>query len=63
MNNEEQMLTITDIMKITTIKRTKLYELIKNGDFPEPNTTSKRKIWTASTVKEWMQQKAEERSK
>ena len=63
MNNEEQMLTITDIMKITTIKRTKLYELIKNEDFPKPNTTSKRKIWTASTVKEWMQQKAEERSK
>ncbi|WP_419615999.1 helix-turn-helix transcriptional regulator [Thiolapillus sp.] len=63
MNNEKQMLTITDIMKITTIKRTKLYELIKNGDFPKPNTTSKRKIWTASTVKEWMQQKAEERSK
>ncbi|WP_419626536.1 helix-turn-helix transcriptional regulator [Thiolapillus sp.] len=63
MNNEKQMLTITDIIKITTIKRTKLYELIKNGDFPKPNTTSKRKIWTASTVKEWMQQKAEERSK
>ena len=63
MNNEERMLTITDIMKITTIKRTKLYDLIKNGDFPEPNTTSKRKIWTASTIRKWMQQKAEERSK
>ena len=63
MNNEEHMLTITDIMKITTIKRTKLYDLIKNGDFPEPNTTSKRKIWTASTIRKWMQQKAEERSK
>ena len=63
MNNEEQMLTITDITKITTIKRTKLYELIKNGDFPKPNTTSKRKIWTASTVREWMQQKSEERNK
>ena len=63
MNNKERMLTITDIMKITTIKRTKLYDLIKNGDFPEPNTTSKRKIWTASKIRNWMQQKAEERSK
>ncbi len=56
-----------EIRKITTIGRTKLYEMIKNGEFPKPinvrdDKDTKHKIWTASSVYKWMQQKAEERN-
>ncbi len=56
-----------EIRKITTIGRTKLYEMIKNEEFPKPinmrdDKDTTRKIWTASSVYNWMQQKAEERS-
>ena len=58
------------IRKITTIGRTKLYEMIKKGEFPaaiNSGTRSDRKnpraIWKASTLKTWMQEKAEERNK
>ena len=56
-----------EIRKITTIGRTKLYEMIINGEFPKPinmrdDKDTTRKIWTASSVYNWMQQKAEERS-
>ena len=56
-----------EIRKITTIGRTKLYEMIKNGEFPKPinmrdDKDTTRKIWTASSVYNWMQQKAEERN-
>ena len=56
-----------EIRKITTIGRTKLYEMIKNGKFPKPinienEKDTTRKIWTASSVHKWMQQKAEERN-
>ncbi len=55
------------IRKITTIGRTKLYEMTKNGEFPKPinirdDKDTTRKIWTASSVYNWMQQKAEERN-
>ncbi|WP_419585865.1 helix-turn-helix transcriptional regulator [Thiolapillus sp.] len=56
-----------EIRKITTIGRTKLYEMIKNGEFPKPinmrdDKDTTHKIWTASSVYNWMQQKAEERN-
>ena len=55
------------IRKITTIGRTKLYEMIINGEFPKPinmrdNKEKNHKIWTASSVYNWMQKKAEERN-
>ena len=56
-----------EIRKITTIGRTKLYEMIKNGEFPKPiniknDKDTTHKIWTASSVYNCMQQKAEERN-
>ena len=62
----ELYINTTTIRKITTLGRTKLYELIKKGEFPAAiniNSGSTRKIWTASAVKNWMQQKADERGK
>ncbi len=55
------------IRKITTIGRTKLYKMIIDGEFPKPinmrdDKDTTRKIWTASSVYNWMQQKAEERN-
>ena len=52
------------IREITTLGRTKLYELIKKGEFPEAiNSGSTRQIWTASAVRNWMQQQADDRGK
>ena len=56
-----------EIRKITTIGRTKLYEMIKNKEFPKPinienEKDTTRKIWTASSVYIWMKQKAAERN-
>ena len=60
----ELYINATTIRKITTIGRTKLYELIKKGEFPKAiNSNSTRQIWTASAVRYWMQQKADEREK
>ena len=61
---DELYINTTTIRKITTIGRTKLYELIKKGEFPAAiNSGNTRKIWTASAVRNWMQQQAESRGK
>ena len=60
----ELYINATTIRKITTLGRTKLYELIKKGEFPAAiNSGSTRQIWTASAVRNWMQQQAESRGK
>ncbi|WP_419639907.1 helix-turn-helix transcriptional regulator [Thiolapillus sp.] len=72
MNNSEKMLTTADIMKITTIGRTKLHKMEKTGEFPKADTQDRtfsnrpargKKHWRASTVRNWMQQKANSRGK
>ena len=65
--HEELYINSEKIRKITTIGRTKLYEMIKNEEFPKPinmenDKDTTRKIWTASSIYNWMQQKAEERN-
>ncbi|WP_419649483.1 helix-turn-helix transcriptional regulator [Thiolapillus sp.] len=72
MNNSEKLLTTADIMKITTIGRTKLHKMEKTGEFPKADTQVEtysnrpargQKHWRASTVRNWMQQKANSRGK
>ncbi|WP_419594101.1 helix-turn-helix transcriptional regulator [Thiolapillus sp.] len=72
MNNSEKLLTTADIMKITTIGRTKLHKMEKTGEFPKADTQNgafsnrpakRQKHWRASTVRNWMQQKANSRGK
>lgn len=72
MNNSEKLLTTADIMKITTIGRTTLHKMEKTGEFPKADTQVRgfsnrpaggQKHWRASTVRNWMQQKADERGK
>lgn len=61
---DELYINATTIRKITTIGRTKLYELIKKREFPEAiNSGRTRQIWKASTVRDWMQQQADSRGK
>ncbi len=60
----ELYINATTIRKITTLGRTKLYELIKKEEFPEAiNSGNTKQIWTASTVRDWMQQQADSRGK
>ena len=62
MNNDEYI-TTKIIMAITTLGRTKLYEMIKKEEFPkEDKQTGKEKYWKAESVYNWMQQKAAERN-
>ncbi|WP_419593345.1 helix-turn-helix transcriptional regulator [Thiolapillus sp.] len=72
MNNSEKLLTTADIMKITTIGRTKLHKMEKTGEFPKADMQNRgfsnypaggQKHWRASTVRNWMQQKANSRGK
>ena len=62
-----QWRTTQETLIMAQISRTKLHKATKAGTFPKPiniknEKDTTHKIWTASSVYNWMQQKAEERS-
>lgn len=51
----EQRLTFSGISALTGMKRTKLYSLMKSGDFPQPERYGKRcSRWRAGTVVDFL---------
>ena len=43
------------VLELTTLKRTKLRELLKSGDFPAPVAVSQCRIaWKSDAVQEWI---------
>ena len=51
-----QLLTAEEVMQRTAFGRTKLYALIKTGEFPKPINISERSVrWLESELLEWMQ--------
>jgi prophage regulatory protein len=53
--NNQQFLTLRDVEKKTTLKKTTIYELMKKAEFPRPYALTKRKIaWSLDDVEIWM---------
>lgn len=53
--NVPQLLTITDLMELLTIRKTAAYELVKAKRFPKPIRVGSLRRWPADEVLEWLQ--------
>jgi len=54
----DSLLTESDVLKATTLGRTKLRELLKAGEFPPPRQVSTCRVaWTSSSVQSWIEQR------
>lgn len=53
-------LNLEQVVTKTTLCKSTIYELMKNGEFPKNFTVSgKRKAWLESDVEDWMMLKVE----
>ncbi|WP_299010383.1 AlpA family transcriptional regulator [uncultured Shewanella sp.] len=60
-NRSERFLRLRDVMDMTTLCRSSIYNLIKAGDFPKNVTVmGKRKAWLESEIEDWMMEKIEQ---
>ena len=51
----EHMLRIKDVIKITAMSNSTIYELIKSNDFPRPKRIGKRAVgWLAGDIQSWI---------
>lgn len=57
----EELLPISRVMAITGCSRTRIYGLIKAGEFPAPLKMWGRSIWVLSEVQAWVREQIRDR--
>ena len=51
----ERILRIKDVIKITAMSNSTIYELIKSNDFPRPKRIGKRAVgWLENDIQNWV---------
>lgn len=49
-----EFFTVTEVLRALKIKRTHLYNEMRDGRFPKPNKIGRRSLWLADDVYKWM---------
>jgi prophage regulatory protein len=58
----DRFLRLRDVMEMTTLCRSRIYNLIKAGEFPSNYAAmGKRKAWLESEVQAWVQSRVHSR--
>jgi prophage regulatory protein len=53
---DERILRIPQVIEITGLRKTTIYQLVKSNKFPKPFRIGKRAVgWKYSEVKEWLE--------
>ncbi len=53
--SDERLLRLPHVLALSGFKKTKLYQMIKIGDFPCPIKLGKRiSVWPQSKIDEWL---------
>lgn len=50
----DRLLTLPEVMKITTRPRSSIYASVEKGTFPAPRKPGRRLVWLASEIDAWM---------
>ena len=62
MKEEVRFLRLPEVMKRVGYKRTRLYDLMKDGHFPEPVSLGARAVaWLSSDIENWRTERISER--
>jgi len=59
----QQLLTLRDVERTTTLKRSKIYQMIKEGIFPsQVKISTNRSAWLECEIQDWIVEKAKFRN-
>lgn len=62
MPNPDRWLTLSDVLRVTSLARTTIYDLIREADFPSQVKIGSASRWSESDVLDWMARKHAEHS-
>jgi len=58
MESTESLMRLRDVETKTALRKSKIYQMVKDGDFPAPIAlTTKSKAWICSEVNGWVRDK------
>ena len=49
-----ELMTVKDVVERLGVSKTTLYDMIKNGSFPEGGKIGKQRRWSKDTVEKWI---------
>lgn len=49
-----KLLRLPQVMDRVGLKKTKVYEMIKEGNFPEPIKAGRASLWSEEKVEQWI---------
>jgi prophage regulatory protein len=56
----ERFLSLPEVEHVTSLKKSKLYDLVRTGQFPrQRKITQRRRGWLSSEVEGWIQQRSQ----
>lgn len=55
---EPRLIRLPELQCRIGIGKTKIYAMIKSGDFPEPVKIGKASLWSSEKVTEWIEEQA-----
>ena len=59
----QSLITLKEVESLTTLKRSKIYQMIKEGQFPtQVKISSNRSAWLECEIQKWIVEKAKSRS-
>lgn len=61
MSTHDHWITLDEVLSVTGLARTTVYDLIREGDFPPQVKIGSASRWSANDVTDWMARKHAER--
>lgn len=52
-----RLLTVEDVLELTTFSRATLHRRVQEGRFPLPIEDGRRRLWCATEIRDWKRQK------
>ena len=49
-----ELMTVKDVVERLGVSKTTVYDMIKNGSFPEGGKIGKQRRWSKDTVEKWI---------
>ena len=60
---EVLLLRLPDLIRMTQLSKSTIYNLIHEGEFPEPVKVGQASVWKAAAIHQWVEQLGEEKPK
>lgn len=54
MEDNDRFIKIEEVVNIVGLSQSRVYAMVKCGDFPKPVKLGKASRWSLATVREWM---------